>query len=126
MDDLAELEQFLLLREQLLHEVAVQHFLRRDIELKLVRHVGYEVLLGPEPREQLLRHDAALPGAHERLLMLLLLGLHLLLLLLNLHLLLLLLSLHLLLLLLSLHLLLLLLIHYFIYKGQAVSKLITK
>jgi len=52
-----------------------------------------------------LSHDAALPGAHERLLLLLLL-LHLLL---HLHL-----------------LLLLLILHYFIYKGQAVSKLITK
>ena len=90
----AELEQLLVLREQLLHEVPVQHLLRRHVELQLVRHVRDEVGLGLEAREEILRHDTAFLGAHERLLLLLLL-LHLhLLLLLSLHLLLLLLSLH--------------------------------
>ena len=97
LDDLAELEQFLVLHQQLFHEISVEHLLRRDVELQLVLHVGHEVFLRLEPRKQLLRHDAALLGAHERLLLLLLLVL------LHLHLLQLLLSLHLLLLLLIIH-----------------------
>ena len=102
--DGVELEQPLVLGEQLLHEVLVQHLRGRHVELQLLREVLDEVRLGLEAREQLLGEMSPLLGAQERLLLLLRLHL-LLLLLLCLHLLLL-LCLHLLLLLLKRHIVL--------------------
>ena len=89
--DSSEFEQFLFLREQLFHEVSVQHLLRRHVQLQLVPEIRDEVLLRAEPREQLLSHDTPLLGANEEVLihllsrLLLLRCLHLLLLLLIMH-----------------------------------------
>ena len=65
--DRTEFEQLLLLGEHLPQEVPIHHLLRRHVELQQPEVLD-EVLLGPKAREQLLGHDSALLGAHERLL----------------------------------------------------------